>query len=362
MYPIRIDKKLQFDVDSLLGPIPVGSPTRQSLRYEGSYHKIRDYRPQYDTVLSRGLWKSLLKRAAWSHPADLCVDPLQNHTKDVQIAAWLTEAWLHLYGFQGLREGLRAIAELCQLYWDDLFPAGEDGDSVEYRVAPIDWINDRLPAVVRLLSLTEPASDDILPYCWNDWESATRPRPADSPTEGASQAQFQQSVMLTPTPFYVALLNDLESAADASVHLESLLEERCGNQAPSLRGMAETLNSIRGLIASILGQRDIGQPAAEAVRPDALSHDTGQRAEQGTTAAAIGTGPILNRTDAYRRLADAAEYLARTEPHSPTPYLIRRAIAWGSMRLEDLLPELVRDDRELHEIFRLLQLPRPNDR
>jgi predicted component of type VI protein secretion system len=70
------------------------------------------------------------------------------------------------------------------------------------------------------------------------------------------------------------------------------------------------------------------------------------------------SGPILNRDDAYRRLAEAADYLAITEPHSPTPYLVRRAIAWGSMRLEDLLPELVRNGNELTEIYRLLQIDR----
>jgi predicted component of type VI protein secretion system len=68
------------------------------------------------------------------------------------------------------------------------------------------------------------------------------------------------------------------------------------------------------------------------------------------------SGPILSRDDAYRRLAEAADYLARTEPHSPTPYLVRRAIAWGGMRLEDLLPELVRNSNELGEICRLLQI------
>ena len=55
-------------------------------------------------------------------------------------------------------------------------------------------------------------------------------------------------------------------------------------------------------------------------------------------------------------LAEAADYLARTEPHSPTPYLVRRAIAWGSMSLEQLLPEMIRNGNELQEIFRLLQI------
>jgi len=55
-------------------------------------------------------------------------------------------------------------------------------------------------------------------------------------------------------------------------------------------------------------------------------------------------------------LAEAADFLIRTEPHSPTPYLVRRAILWGSMSLEELLPELVRNQSELSDIYRLLNV------
>jgi type VI secretion system protein ImpA len=55
-------------------------------------------------------------------------------------------------------------------------------------------------------------------------------------------------------------------------------------------------------------------------------------------------------------LAEAADYLCRTEPHSPAPYLVKRAVQWGNLSLPDLLPELVRNQSELAELFRLLQL------
>ena len=67
-------------------------------------------------------------------------------------------------------------------------------------------------------------------------------------------------------------------------------------------------------------------------------------------------GPIRNRTDAYRRLSEAADYLLRTEPHSPTPYLVKRAVEWGNMSLPELLQQIVRNEGELSEIDRLLRL------
>lgn len=69
-----------------------------------------------------------------------------------------------------------------------------------------------------------------------------------------------------------------------------------------------------------------------------------------------GGGPIRNRADAYRMLEEAAEYLARTEPHSPTPYLVRRAITWGQLKFEDLMNELIQNRTEVESIYHLLQI------
>jgi len=65
---------------------------------------------------------------------------LERRTKDLQIAGWLLEAWLHLHGFRGVEAGLRLLAGLCENFWNDLYP-NLDGDSLESRIAPIEWIN-----------------------------------------------------------------------------------------------------------------------------------------------------------------------------------------------------------------------------
>jgi len=67
-------------------------------------------------------------------------------------------------------------------------------------------------------------------------------------------------------------------------------------------------------------------------------------------------GPVRTRADAYQMLAEAADFLARTEPHSPTPYLVRRAIAWGTMPFEKLVEELIPNKTELESVYKLLQI------
>jgi type VI secretion system protein ImpA len=61
-----------------------------------------------------------------------------------------------------------------------------------------------------------------------------------------------------------------------------------------------------------------------------------------------------SRDEAYRRLGEIADYLLRTEPHSPVPYLVKRAVAWGGMPLAELLQELLDSESDLKQIYRLL--------
>lgn len=65
-------------------------------------------------------------------------------------------------------------------------------------------------------------------------------------------------------------------------------------------------------------------------------------------------GALQSRAEAYQLLAIAADFLLNTEPHSPVPYLVKRAMAWGEMPLGQLLGELVPDTSGLASIQTLL--------
>ena len=44
----------------------------------------------------------------------------------------------------------------------------------------------------------------------------------------------------------------------------------------------------------------------------------------------------------------------RTEPHSPAPWLVKRAVSWGCMTLAELLDELLGQGENLASIKKLL--------
>ena len=352
----------QIDVQDLLQPIPGANPAGESLRYQGTYDRIADARREDDPTLSQGIYKSTLKRADWSTAEAICVEALTNRSKDLQIACWLLEAWLHLHGFAGVTNGLRLLSGLCEQFWDHLYPALEEGD-LEGRIAPFDWIEQKLTLKLKQIPLTLPSDTINETYSYVDWESACHfenlamkdPRALQealakiNPTVGT----FRAAITGTDLSFHLEMVQDLDNAIEACLAVEQVLQLKCGKDAPLLRQFKEAFSLIQNLVSQDLHARN-QQVAAVSEEVDSLDLEALEAEE--TQGGLWSSGPIRNRADAYRRLSEAADYLLRTEPHSPTPYLVKRAVEWGSMSLPELLQQIVRNEGEMNEIDRLLRL------
>lgn len=346
-----------MDVDGLLRPVAVDQPAGVDLRYEGTYDAIREARRADDPTLPQGVWVTDLKRANWRDVARLCTSALTEKSKDLQIAAWLIEALVQDKGFAGAREGLRLVRALCEAFWDDLHPVvGADGD-VESRLAPMVWLNERLPQLLRQLPLTQPETGDDRPFTWDDWENTARlealgqrDRAARDRAEASgkpSRAKFLTAVTLTPTAYYRDMIAVARDCLTILAELGALLDEKCGAEAPSFAAIRSILDDIQSLAADTY--RDKGGVETAPGDADLAVLDMTAPAAAGMPLAAIRT-----RDEAYRLLSMAAEYLMKTEPHSPSPYLVKRAVSWGSMSLDELLRELVANEHDLGQLFSLL--------
>ena len=237
----------------------------------------------------------------------LCMEALETRSKDLQLATWLLEAWLHLEGFTGMLDGINLLTGLCESFWDDLYPS-LDGDNTEYRIAPFEWINEKLTLNLKQIPITAPTTGDGKLYSWIDWESACHLENVGRKDVKALQAaevkgsptttKFQSSVMLTPKQFYRTLYEKLTSIADAITALEVLLEQRCGPKALSLFQLKDTLRSIAHLTVEVLKAREDENGngngyAAESEAP--LEY-----AEEETESETMWTsGPIRSRAEGY---------------------------------------------------------------
>jgi type VI secretion system protein ImpA len=339
-----------LDLESLLAPIPGDNPAGAPLRYTGDYDEIRNLLPKPD----RDAFEAGGQEGQWSTLVQLACQKLREKSKDLQIACWLIEALVHgkqgKEAFAGLRDGFQLLQKLCEQYWDGLYPLAADGD-LEARAAPLTtlleardsprsaarWIGE-IPLTKDPISVPDTGETVFVSY--NLYHAIKiKPNEDKLPLRDAMESVISR----TPTDFLKELLSDIQEAITALNSLKRVLNERFGPSAPGAVGVAEMLDSCRNRVASVLKERGVGESTPEAAGEEAPAADAAPGADRGGVGSGVG-GPLRSREDALVRLREVADFFRRTEPHSPLPYLIQRAINWSQMSFDQLILELVKDE------------------
>jgi type VI secretion system ImpA family protein len=186
-------------------------------------------------------------------------------------------------------------------------------------------------------------------------------------------AKFEQSAHLTPLDWLECTARD---AGDTVAHVKAvdeLIDAKAGNQSPGLIRFRSDAESAAQLLESFAAdaRARLPKPGPEALPTADPAEVASQRdsialapAPLADSAVAVETMPpqdfqIRTREQAYRLLHEIADFLVENDPHSPTPYLIRRAASWGDMPFDALISELVRDRNGLSDLAQLLDLGVP---
>ncbi|HTF64719.1 MAG TPA: type VI secretion system protein TssA, partial [Edaphobacter sp.] len=344
---------LHTDLDHLMAPISAERPCGEWLRYQGTYDQVREMRREDDAGLPQGVWQSELKRADWGAVETLCAEALVHRSKDLQLAAWLLEAWIQLDSFTGAWRGIELMRRLCSDFWEQMYPA-LDGQDLAARLAPIRWVNEKLARRLRRLRLTRPGMESVLAYSLADWDVALRNPGDGGQQESITMAKFQQSVTLTSYQWFTTLRQQVLGTIDRVEAFDEFMDEKVGKLAPGLLQFRSEASSVEQLLESMLSVTRGNQPepvkeasSALALGSPAESYPgaseslspAGNQAEFDASQNPASSGVrIRTRADAYRLLEEIAVFLHQNDPHSPTPYLIWRAVAWGNMHFDELLP------------------------
>ena len=127
--------------EDLLTPIPGENPSGTYLYYAPIYDKIKEARRQDEDSGPSGVWTRERKMADWNQVIKLAGEALATQSKDLQLAAWLTEAYFKKEGFAAFRDSLVMLRQLVETFWDSIYPEIEDGDA-EFRATPLSWIGN----------------------------------------------------------------------------------------------------------------------------------------------------------------------------------------------------------------------------
>lgn len=337
--------------DDLLNPIPGENPAGADLRYDPLYDKIKDARREDDDA-PQGEWERPRKVADWPAVIKLAGDTLATRTKDLQLAAWLTEAMLRREGYAGLGGGLALLRGMLEKFWDQLYPELEDGDT-ELRAAPLEWVGTRFDMAIKSVPLNK-TGHDFFRYK----ESRAMPTEAEAEADDSKMKTrraaledgkvapevFDKGFEGTAKVWYRQLAGDLAGALAGVEALNELAGEKFGGDGPNMVPIRESLTEVQHTVQQLLEKKLIADPDPVEAAPAEGGGGYGG-AVPGTAAhgGAANTGPLaaepVDRNDANNRVIGAARFLRKSDPTSPTSYLMLRALRWGELRAQGSNPD-----------------------
>lgn len=338
-----------LDVDALVAPIPGSSPSGVPLPYDVRL-RLEDLRKEinpddYDPDDPRRPTEH--RKPNWPGIVELASETLMRTSKDLLAAARLTEAITIEHGIPALRDALAMLRRLVEEGWDRVYPLIEAGDTPEVREGPFKWLNQAgygalFPTTVRSLPLLRQAG---FGYSVLDWQDTAR-RP-----------QIESALAEVPEQVLRDLLDDLTVARENLKQLEQALGERMKEFAPDFTS-SENPEHLGAALADCWKVAQQWWQRKQSVGSSGSLPGGSHPDSAGTTAP---TQPgvaqsLATRADAYRMLNQAADLLQTLEPHSPIPYLVKRAVRLGELRFPELMRALIRESAVLDELDRLMGL------
>lgn len=299
--------RMKQDISEFLNPIQGDSICGADLLYDDSYNAIRLAREVDDDVLPLGVWTRDTKRLDWRVIAKDCEELLLTRTKDLQIAAWLAEAWAMEDGVSGLSRGVSIFVEMQLVFWDEVHPKLESSDP-SMRLRPTAWLLRMLEAWISLHTIKDSEYDDGL-----------------------------EVGRLRSYEHWIAVRDNLE-------RLESWIATRIDEDVPAF---GRTIGLVEEVCKKFERNSIFPQSKTEE---NAAPQDTDSLVGQGSDHELVTT-----RESAYRRLCEIATLLQRVEPHSPVPLILHAIAEWRDLTFSELLALLPQQGPTVYELARLFE-------
>lgn len=351
-------------------PFDEEMPCGPDLRVNGLFTEIVEARRADDPDLPRGDWQIELKRADWNRVTELTSVALSSQSKDLQLSAWLLESEIKQRGFAAIGPCLTLMHLFVDEHWQNLNPST---DEMERRYNIFRWIDEKLPVVINQIPIASNM-DETEAFSGADLDRAygnarlieTKVADKDELT-GPFPEDINDLVARTANESYVEHFQQLQKGMTALDVLEEKLDELFGQtDAPGFSDLRSQLQKSlkfceseldkRGVLEDLLKELDVDeeQDTEHLINAESAQTENEQQSvhKQKST---------MDRQQAYQQLADIAHYLAEIEPHSPVPYLVMRAVEWGSFNTAELYQDLFLVNKGQIDLFEIMGIAAQQD-
>ncbi|HEX8713578.1 MAG TPA: type VI secretion system protein TssA [Terracidiphilus sp.] len=339
--------------DDLLNPISGANPSGVNLRYDRVSDQIKEARTEGEASVLGDL--ATPKKADYKLVIKLAGEALATKSKDLQLAAWLTEAEVKREGIGMVDPCLKLMLDLQQQFWDTLYPEVEDGD-VGMRAVPIEWACNRIADMLREAPITKDGLNFYqygesrrvgyeadIGYDDNKAE-ARRLAVEDGKLTGE---EWDKSFGSTPKAWYVAMDEAMRSSMETVETMQAFCEEKYGDDGPAFGKLRTALEEVGAVVSRLLNEKrkiepdepGDGEEAAEEeahaseAQPEANADAPAEAAPVARTKAgkSVSAEPV-DRDDAIARIHACAKFLQKENSSSPIAYLVQTALRLGELR------------------------------
>lgn len=201
-------------------PISTDAPSGASVRYEPEFEQLNEEIAKQESLSAES--------TNWSTVVDLSRTILQEKSKDLLVASYLSRGLLENHGYEGLSVGLGVIKDMVDSHWDHLFPPAK---RLRARSTAIEWLAEKAGAAV----VAKPPNGD-------DAESVLR-------------------------------------AASLLKEVDGLLFDKMGDSAPSLAALNKPLKDYKRAAEHAVKEAENKAAQKEAAPTSAPANDSPTQAE-----------------------------------------------------------------------------------
>ncbi|WP_439579647.1 type VI secretion system protein TssA [Elioraea sp.] len=349
-----------FDLARFLQPIegenPAGVDLRQDFAPSSTYYRLRDARAEARAA-ERAMDANPEETAAppqWRVIEELAAKALESQSKDLEVAAWYTEALVRHHEFEGLAAGVKVMQSLVERFWDGLYPR-PDEDGLATTVAAVAGLNGdggdgTLSQPIRKVPLLRDVQGSPIALWQIEQADALQAleeerRRARVDAGALSLDAVEKGAAMMPREHWAALIPAIRDALAAWQALGEALDAKAGRDSPptsAVRGLLEAAlaAALRFAGTNAPGEGEAaGAGEAEAAAPGEAGQPAAPRAQ-----GPARPGEIGSREDALKLLDGVARWFRKVEPHSPLSYTLEEAVRRGRMTLPELLQETLQDE------------------
>ncbi|MGF1747900.1 MULTISPECIES: ImpA family type VI secretion system protein [Vibrio] len=366
--------------ENLIAPISATAPTGSYLKLDRT--EYRAIRNQYNASLSS--FRQLIETAEAFNDADLVETNRHNwstfrdtvelalcqKTKDLELLSWyITTLVFSNNPLSELANGFNLLTTYLDNFWDSLHPTLPDNklnsdsdeaqqkERAEFRIKPLlQFIGDAPDAGALFMPAQFVSLIGDINY--SSYLHAEKTGSLEQ-LKTQAHAQLDDSVKdnIDALNTILAELSRLDSSLEAHC-LKAQITPISVNYLKDI--FQAQLHALRVLVGdkhnlwatetqTVTPTPSTAKPITENpgdTAPSESGFSAPNQSSPGHSEQALASDvQIHNREQAFKQLSELAAYFRTTEPHSPTSYLLERAIQWGHLSLPELMTVLMGHDQ-----------------